>query len=60
MLIMKKFHLNLSVKDLDQSVVFYTALFGRAPTTLKSDYAKWMLEEPSLNLLFLTGLKLQA
>jgi catechol 2,3-dioxygenase-like lactoylglutathione lyase family enzyme len=49
MLIMKKFHLNLSVKDLDQSVLFYTVLFGIAPTTLKPDYAKWMLEDPSLN-----------
>ena len=46
---MKRFHLNVSVKDLQESVAFYTALFGSAPTTLKADYAKWMLEDPRIN-----------
>jgi hypothetical protein len=30
-------------------VKFYTTLFGREPTKLKSDYAKWMLENPCVN-----------
>ena len=46
---MKKFHLNISVIELNASVAFYTALFGAAPTTLKPDYAKWMLDDPALN-----------
>lgn len=28
---------------------FYTALFAAEPTVLKSDYAKWMLEDPRVN-----------
>ena len=46
---MKRFHLNLSVKDLQESIAFYTALFGSAPAVLKPDYAKWMLEDPRIN-----------
>lgn len=46
---MKRFHVNLSVKDLQQSVEFYTALFGAGPSVIKADYAKWMLEDPRVN-----------
>lgn len=46
---MKRFHVNLNVKDLQQSIEFYTALFGAAPTVVKPDYAKWMLEDPRIN-----------
>lgn len=41
---MKRFHVHVSVSDLQQSIRFYSTLFGSAPTVEKSDYAKWMLE----------------
>ena len=47
---MKRVHINITVTDLDRSVGFYTTLFGTGPTVLKQDYAKWMLEDPRLNL----------
>jgi catechol 2,3-dioxygenase-like lactoylglutathione lyase family enzyme len=43
---MKRFHVHVSVRDLEESVRFYTALFGSEPAVLKLDYAKWMLEDP--------------
>lgn len=46
---MKRFHVHVSVRDLDQSVRFYATLFGTAPTVLKPDYAKWMLDDPRIN-----------
>lgn len=46
---MKRFHVNVRVKEVAESVAFYTALFGAAPTVQKEDYAKWMLEDPRIN-----------
>ena len=46
---MKRFHVHLNVDQLDSSIGFYTTLFGTAPTVLKSDYAKWMLDDPRIN-----------
>ena len=46
---MKRLHVHVSVADLDQSVRFYATLFAAAPTVLKHDYAKWMLEDPRVN-----------
>jgi catechol 2,3-dioxygenase-like lactoylglutathione lyase family enzyme len=37
------------VPKLDDSVRFYSGLFGVEPTVLKDDYAKWMLEDPRIN-----------
>jgi catechol 2,3-dioxygenase-like lactoylglutathione lyase family enzyme len=51
---MKRFHVNVSVTDLDESVAFYSALFAAEPTVLKDDYAKWMLEDPRLNFAITT------
>src|SRR5450755_1171465 len=45
---MKRFHVHVAVKDLSESVRFYSAIFG-APSVLKDDYAKWMLEDPRIN-----------
>jgi catechol 2,3-dioxygenase-like lactoylglutathione lyase family enzyme len=42
-------HLHVSVPDLAQSIQFYETLFGASPTVVKNDYAKWMLEDPSVN-----------
>jgi len=47
---MKRLHLHISVPDLSQSVAFYTTLFGAPPTVVKDDYAKWMLDDPRVNL----------
>ena len=46
---MKRMHVMLRVRDLDQSVAFYSALFDAAPTKRRSDYAKWMLDDPRVN-----------
>lgn len=46
---MKRMHLHVSVDDLDQSIGFYSTLFGSAPTVQKPDYAKWMLDDPLVN-----------
>jgi catechol 2,3-dioxygenase-like lactoylglutathione lyase family enzyme len=46
---MKRFHLHVGVTDLDASIAFYTNLFGAAPSVVKADYAKWMLEDPRIN-----------
>jgi catechol 2,3-dioxygenase-like lactoylglutathione lyase family enzyme len=46
---MKRFHVHLSVQDLDESVRFYSTVFGVPPTVRKEDYAKWMVEDPRIN-----------
>ncbi len=51
---MKRMHVNISVSDLEASVGFYSALFAAQPTVLKSDYAKWMLEDPRVNFAITT------
>jgi catechol 2,3-dioxygenase-like lactoylglutathione lyase family enzyme len=46
---MKRFHVHMSVGDLNRSIQFYTELFGSQPSVLKSDYARWMLDDPRVN-----------
>jgi catechol 2,3-dioxygenase-like lactoylglutathione lyase family enzyme len=46
---MKRFHVHVGVADLDQSVRFYSRLFGVLPSVRKPDYAKWTSDDPSLN-----------
>ena len=46
---MKRLHVHVAVSDLSQSVGFYSALFAAQPTVLKTDYAKWMLDDPRVN-----------
>jgi catechol 2,3-dioxygenase-like lactoylglutathione lyase family enzyme len=46
---MKRFHVNLSVENLTESIRFYTALFEAEPLVRKDDYAKWMLDDPRIN-----------
>jgi catechol 2,3-dioxygenase-like lactoylglutathione lyase family enzyme len=43
-------HLHINVADIDQAVDFYSVLFGARPSVVKPDYAKWMLEDPRVNL----------
>jgi catechol 2,3-dioxygenase-like lactoylglutathione lyase family enzyme len=46
---MKRFHVHVSVDDLDESIRFYSTLFAAQPSVRQSDYAKWMLEDPRIN-----------
>jgi catechol 2,3-dioxygenase-like lactoylglutathione lyase family enzyme len=46
---MKRLHVHVAVRNLDESVRFYTQLFAAEPTVRKPDYAKWMLEDPRAN-----------
>ena len=46
---MKRLHISMNVTNLEQSVGFYSTLFGTEPTLLKSDYAQWMLDDPRVN-----------
>lgn len=47
---MKRLHLHVSVPSIDEAVAFYSTLFDAPPAVLKDDYAKWMLDDPSVNL----------
>ncbi len=46
---MKRMHIHVGVESLDQSIKFYSALFGEQPVKTKTDYAKWMLDDPRIN-----------
>jgi len=45
----KRLHVHVSVKDLGASIRFYSQLFATQPTVRKTDYAKWMLDDPRVN-----------
>jgi catechol 2,3-dioxygenase-like lactoylglutathione lyase family enzyme len=47
---MKRLHVHIAVEDLSRSIGFYSALFASQPAIVKSDYAKWMLDDPRVNL----------
>ena len=51
---MKRMHVNLSVSDLDASIAFYNSLFDSEPAVVKTDYAKWMLDDPRINFAITT------
>lgn len=44
-----KAHVGINVTDLEKSIEFYTKVFGASPVKVKTDYAKFLLEEPGLN-----------
>ncbi len=52
---MKRLHVHVSVDDLAESIRFYSTLFAAEPTVLRSDYAKWMVEDPRVNFAISTG-----
>jgi len=45
----KRLHVHVAVESLEESVEFYSVLFGGQPTIRKADYAKWMLDDPRVN-----------
>ncbi len=54
-----KTHIALTATKLEKSVEFYQALFGVAPVKYKSDYAKFDIANPPLNLTLNLGENLQ-
>ena len=52
---MKRLHVHVGVADLDRSIAFYSTLFGAEPSVTKSDYAKWMLDDPRVNFAISAG-----
>jgi uncharacterized glyoxalase superfamily protein PhnB len=46
---MSRFHVHVSVDDLEANIRFYSAVFGTAPSVTKEDYAKWMVEDPRVS-----------
>jgi len=46
---MKRLHVHVAVDDLQHSIGFYSVLFAARPTVIKTDYAKWMLDDPRVN-----------
>lgn len=46
---MKTFHVHIKVKDLQENIAFYSALFATKPSIQKADYVKWMLKDPKVN-----------
>jgi len=52
---MKRFHVHVVVESLTASIRFYSQLFDCSPTTLRPDYAKWMLDQPGVNFAISVG-----
>jgi catechol 2,3-dioxygenase-like lactoylglutathione lyase family enzyme len=46
---MKRFHVHVAVENLNESIAFYSDLFGTRPAVERPDYAKWMIEDPRVN-----------
>jgi hypothetical protein len=46
---MKRLHVHVAVDNLADSIQFYSGMFASDPTVVKSDYAKWQLEDPRMN-----------
>ncbi len=55
-----KTHVALRTSNLENSVKFYQALFGVAPVKYKSDYAKFDIANPPLNLTLNLGENVQS
>lgn len=45
-------HVSLYVSDIQKSISFYNSFFGQEPTKVKPNYAKYVLESPSLIISF--------
>lgn len=50
-----KIHLSFAVRNLDESMAFYTKFFGEEPVKTKADYAKFLPASAPLNLVLHTG-----
>jgi len=45
----------LNVADLDESIAFYTKLFGTAPAKVRDGYANFAIADPPLKLVLFAG-----
>ena len=52
---MKRLHVHVSVPNLQQGIEFYRTLFDQEPAVAKTDYAKWMLDDPAVNFAISAG-----
>ena len=50
--IFPRMHVSYYVSDIVKTTEFYTAFFGQEPVKVKPDYAKYVLEAPSLIISF--------
>ena len=50
-----KLHISLKVDDLDRSIQFYSTLFAKSPDIVHEDYAKWDVDDPSVNFVIELG-----
>ena len=50
---MSRIQLALNVDDLEQSIAFYTSLFGTEPAKVKPGYANFAVAEPALKLVLI-------
>ena len=48
-----RMHVSLYVSDINKTVNFYSQFFGQSPTKVKPNYAKYVLESPSLIISFI-------
>lgn len=48
-----RMHVSLYVSDLEKSMAFYNAFFGRQPDKIRNGYAKYILPSPSLVISFI-------
>ena len=48
---MKRLHIHMNTHEnkFDQAIGFYSTLFASAPSKTRPNYAKWMLDDPSVN-----------
>jgi hypothetical protein len=46
---MKRMHIHVAVPNVTKAIPFYSTLFACQPAIVKSDYAKWMLDDPRIN-----------
>lgn len=44
-----KMHVGVNVTDLEKSIQFYKKVFNVEPVKIKTDYAKFLLDDPALN-----------
>jgi len=52
---MNRFHVHVRVRNLEESIEFYNALFNVKPSVVKPDNAKWMLGDPRINFAISIG-----
>jgi catechol-2,3-dioxygenase len=52
---MKRLHIHIAVKDLEESRHYYTALYGCEPTKVKDDYLQWLIDDPAINFAISSG-----